>query len=89
MGKDCAIVATMRRPGRSCEDEYDLLFQRDITDRGINYWESGSTQRRLLFAAGAYLQAVDAKTGKLITTFGTNGVDCAKARPRSQVDHRV
>ena len=65
----------MRRPEKSFgSTEHDPLFQRDITDRGINYWESKDrSQRRLLFAAGAYLQAVDAKTGKLITTFGKNG----------------
>src|SRR6185295_8776910 len=54
--------------------EHDPLFQRDITDRGINYWESKDrSQRRLLFAAGAYLQAIDARTGKPIPSFGRNG----------------
>ena len=75
MGKDRAIVAIDAATGKELwKYEHDPLFQRDITDRGINYWESKDrSQRRLLFAAGAYLQAVDAKTGKLITTFGKNG----------------
>jgi quinoprotein glucose dehydrogenase len=75
LGKDRAIVALDAATGKELwKYEHDPLFQRDVTDRGINYWESKDrSQRRLLFAAGAYLQAVDAKTGKLITTFGKNG----------------
>jgi quinoprotein glucose dehydrogenase len=82
LGKDRAIVALDAATGKELwKYEHDPLFQRDITDRGINYWESKDrSQRRLLFAAGAYLQAVDAKTGKLITTFGKNGkVDLREA----------
>jgi quinoprotein glucose dehydrogenase len=45
-----------------------------ITDRGINYWESkDGSDRRLIFARNQLLQELDAKTGKPITTFGTNG----------------
>lgn len=45
-----------------------------ITDRGINYWESqDGRDRRLLFASNHCLQAIDARTGKQILTFGTNG----------------
>lgn len=45
-----------------------------MTDRGINYWESADgSDRRLLFAANHFLQEVDARTGKSISTFGTNG----------------
>ena len=45
-----------------------------ITNRGINYWESKDrTDRRLLFAANHFLQAIDARTGKPIPSFGTNG----------------
>lgn len=45
-----------------------------ITNRGINYWESkDKSDRRLLFASNQFLQAVDAKTGKLISTFGKEG----------------
>jgi quinoprotein glucose dehydrogenase len=75
LGRDRAIVALDAATGQELwKYEHDPLFQRDITDRGINYWESKDrSQRRLLFAAGAYLQAVDAKTGTLITTFGKNG----------------
>jgi quinoprotein glucose dehydrogenase len=46
-----------------------------ITNRGINYWESADrSDRRLLFSMNNYLQEIDARTGKSITQFGTNGV---------------
>ncbi len=45
-----------------------------MTSRGVNYWESADgADRRLLFAMNDYLQAIDARTGKLITTFGDAG----------------
>ena len=45
-----------------------------ITSRGINYWESKDhAERRLLYASNHVLHALDARTGKLISTFGTNG----------------
>ena len=45
-----------------------------ITNRGINYWESKDrSDRRLLFAANHALQAIDARTGKPIASFGTGG----------------
>jgi quinoprotein glucose dehydrogenase len=45
-----------------------------ITDRGINYWESADrADRRLLFAANHMLQAIDARTGKMIDSFGSHG----------------
>jgi glucose dehydrogenase len=46
-----------------------------ITNRGINYWESRDrSDRRLLFAMNNLLQALDARTGKLIQSFGIGGV---------------
>jgi quinoprotein glucose dehydrogenase len=45
-----------------------------ITNRGINYWESkDGLDRRLLFASNHCLQAIDARTGKSILSFGSNG----------------
>ena len=44
------------------------------TDRGYAYWENKDrSDRRLLFSVNSYLQALDARTGKPITTFGDNG----------------
>jgi glucose dehydrogenase len=45
-----------------------------LTQRGINYWESKDrSERRLLFSNSQFLQALDARTGQLITSFGRNG----------------
>ncbi len=51
-----------------------------ITNRGINYWESADrSDRRLLFAANNFLEAIDARTGQSIPEFGENGrVDLRK-----------
>lgn len=40
--------------------------------RGVAYWEDGE-DKRILYTAGDNLFAQDAKTGKLISSFGTNG----------------
>jgi quinoprotein glucose dehydrogenase len=45
-----------------------------MTERGMNYWEStDGKDRRLIFILADYLQEIDATTGKLIRSFGTNG----------------
>jgi quinoprotein glucose dehydrogenase len=47
---------------------------RGITNRGINYWQSADGKdRRLLFTLEDSLQAIDARTGKSILSFGKNG----------------
>ncbi|MFN3378507.1 MAG: PQQ-binding-like beta-propeller repeat protein, partial [Runella zeae] len=40
--------------------------------RGVTYWAKGE-DKRILYSAGNYLLAINAKTGKLIPTFGQNG----------------
>lgn len=40
--------------------------------RGVTYWEKGD-DKRVIYAASNYLMAIDAKTGKLIPSFGKNG----------------
>jgi quinoprotein glucose dehydrogenase len=48
---------------------------RGITSRGINYWASADGKdRRLLFALEDTLQAIDARTGKSILSFGKGGL---------------
>ena len=42
------------------------------TSRGVAYWQSGD-DKRILFTKGAWLYAVDAATGKSISSFGENG----------------
>ncbi len=47
-------------------------------NRGIAWWQEGD-DRRILIGAGKWLQAVDADTGELITSFGEAGyVDLAR-----------
>jgi quinoprotein glucose dehydrogenase len=41
-------------------------------NRGVVYWTDGK-ERRILFTAGSFLYAVDARTGKPMPDFGTNG----------------
>ena len=42
--------------------------------RGLNYWEGPNRSgARIFVRAGGYLQAIDAKTGKLVDSFGDNG----------------
>jgi glucose dehydrogenase len=42
--------------------------------RGMNYWESkDGKDRRLLFSTGNMLQALDAQTGRVVSSFGKDG----------------
>ncbi len=46
-----------------------------ITTHGLNYWESTDrSDRRLFYSNNSLLQALDARTGKPIPTFGVNGI---------------
>ena len=50
--------------------------------RGIAYWTDGGQERLYLAVHDAYLYAIDANTGKLVSEFGDNGrVNLAKAIP--------
>ena len=40
--------------------------------RGVTYWANGE-DKRIIYSAGNYLIAINAKTGKLIPTFGDKG----------------
>jgi quinoprotein glucose dehydrogenase len=45
-----------------------------ITNRGINYWQSKDTsEQRLLYASNNLLYAIDARSGKIIPSFGKDG----------------
>jgi quinoprotein glucose dehydrogenase len=41
-------------------------------NRGVTYWENAD-DKRILFTASSFLYALDAKTGKPVSTFGDNG----------------
>jgi glucose dehydrogenase len=55
----------------------EIWVCRDVqgfNNRGMNYWESADGKdRRLIFSALNFLQAIDAATGKSIPSFGVNG----------------
>ena len=60
--------------------------------RGVNYWQSeDGKDRRLIFSINGYMQAIDARTGKSIMSFGTNGiVDLREGLRRAEgTDRRV
>ena len=42
-------------------------------NRGMAYWTDGKGDERIFYTAGPFLHAVNAKTGKLITSFGNRG----------------
>ncbi|HTI10768.1 MAG TPA: PQQ-binding-like beta-propeller repeat protein [Puia sp.] len=42
-------------------------------NRGVTYWTDHQGDERIFYTAGPYLQAIDAKTGRLIDSFGTKG----------------
>lgn len=44
----------------------------NMTSRGVTYW-TDEKEARIFFAFGAFLYALDAQTGQIIPTFGTNG----------------
>jgi quinoprotein glucose dehydrogenase len=71
-GRNGSLVAVDAQTGRERWVRENML---GMTSRGMNYWESANGgDQRLIFAMNGLLQQVDAKTGKSILSFGTNGV---------------
>jgi quinoprotein glucose dehydrogenase len=66
-------------------DQADL---RPHANRGVMYWEN-SDDRRILYTAGSFLYAINAKDGKVIASFGNEGkVDLHEGLAEG-VGHRV
>ena len=71
-GRNGSLVAVDARTGKELWVRENM---QGMTRGGFNYWESADGRdQRLIFAMNSLLQEVDAKTGKSIMTFGTNGV---------------
>ena len=71
-GRNGSLVAVDAKTGKELWVRENMT---GMTSRGVNYWESrDGRDQRLIFAMNSLLQEVDAKTGKSIMTFGTNGV---------------
>lgn len=64
----CLDAATGRELWRFREEGHEL----GGNQRGVTYWASGDDQR-ILFTIESFLYAADARTGKLIPAFGTDG----------------
>jgi quinoprotein glucose dehydrogenase len=74
LAKNNSIVALDASTGKEIWTHASGPEIKIITNRGINYWESKDrSDRRLLFASNHFLRAIDARTGKTIPTFGTDG----------------
>jgi quinoprotein glucose dehydrogenase len=71
-GRNGSIVAVDAKTGKELWVRENM---NGMTMRGMMYWESpDGRDQRLIFSMNDLLQELDAKTGKSIMTFGTNGV---------------
>jgi quinoprotein glucose dehydrogenase len=43
-------------------------------NRGVAWWSDGKGDERIFYTAGSFLRAIDAKTGRLIPSFGNQGM---------------
>jgi quinoprotein glucose dehydrogenase len=74
LARNNSIIALNASTGQEIWRHQPAPDTKIITDRGIDYWESKDhSDRRLLFAANHMLEAIDARSGQSITTFGQNG----------------
>jgi len=71
MGKNFSLIALNVVTGKEIWIHANL---KGLTRRGINYWESKDKKdKRLIFTLHNSIQAIDAVTGKSITSFGNKG----------------
>ena len=74
LARNNSIVALDATSGKEIWVHPALPDTKIITNRGINYWQSkDGSDRRLLFASNHFLRAIDARTGKTISSFGKEG----------------
>ena len=59
---------------------------RQLSGRGLSYWTDGREERILYVTPGYRLVALDAATGRLVRSFGTDGIVDLKADFDQQVD---
>lgn len=71
MGKNNSLIALSVLSQKEIWIHANLI---GMTRRGLNYWESKDKKdKRLIFTLNNSLQAIDAVTGKSISSFGTDG----------------
>ena len=71
LAKNYSLVAVNVLTGKEIWIHTNLA---GLSRRGLNYWESNDKKdKRLIFTLNNTLQAIDAVTGKTISTFGDDG----------------
>jgi len=71
LAKNYSLVAVNVLTGKEIWIHTNLV---GLSRRGLNYWESNDKKdKRLIFTLNNTLQAIDAVTGKTISTFGDDG----------------
>lgn len=90
MAKSNSLVALQAATGKEIWT-HPIDASPALMNRGVNYWESADrSERRLFYASNQILRAVDAKTGKLISSFGVNGgVNLKEGLDRDPKDLRI
>lgn len=74
LAQDYSIVAVDASSGKEIWRHRPEGSSKAMTTRGINYWESeDGSEGRLFYASDHKLRAIDARTGKLIRSFGQKG----------------
>jgi quinoprotein glucose dehydrogenase len=71
-GRNGSLIAVDAKTGRELWVRENM---NGMTSRGMNYWESvDGRDQRLIFAMNSMLQQLDAKTGRPVISFGTDGI---------------
>ena len=84
VGRNNAVIALDADTGKQ---RWSRALPATPTNRGFNYWESKDrSDRRLIFAVDSMLRQIDARTGELVTSFGSGGsVDLRVGIPRAAI----
>ena len=68
------------------EGDRGRMAPRQLSGRGLAYWADGQEERVVYITAGYQMIALDARTGRPVSTFGTNGVVDLKKEMDQQID---
>jgi quinoprotein glucose dehydrogenase len=81
-----AVTGTTRWIWKIDEADRVAVAPRRDSGRGVAYWTNGTDQRIFTVTPGFQLVALDARTGRPVTTFGKDGVVDLKAQLGVPVD---
>jgi quinoprotein glucose dehydrogenase len=74
LAKHTSVVALDATTGKELWTYHSKYAPTIEMHRGINFWQSkDGSEQRLLIPIANHLEAIDARTGQLITSFGDNG----------------